>query len=72
MKADENKEGIADAVKAMFAAAKKDDWEEAGSCFADAQRLADDDSDEDAEGDSDDGDKKEKGKPLAALIFGKK
>jgi hypothetical protein len=71
MKSDDNKEGIADAVKAMFEAAEKEDWDEAASAFSDAQRLSDDDSEEPDEPDKGD-EGKSKGKPLAALIFGKK
>lgn len=45
-KAEENKDGIADAIKAMWEACQKEDWDAAADEFATAQSLADDDSGE--------------------------
>lgn len=75
-KAEDNREGIADALKAMWAACEKEDWDTAAEEFATAQSLADDDSNEMAEGDSKadgegDEDGKSKGKGLVMAIFGK-
>ena len=72
-KAEDNKEGIADALKAMFKAAESEDWDTAAEEFSTAQDLADDDSDEPAEGD--DGEDKpndgKNGKGLLMAVFGK-
>jgi hypothetical protein len=72
-KAEENKDGIADALKAMWAACEKEDWDTAAEEFSTAQSLADDDSDESTESDSGEGDDKGggKGKGLMMAIFGK-
>ena len=73
-KAEENKDGIADAIRAMWEACQKEDWDAAAEEFATAQELADDDSDESAEGDeaSDGGEgDKSKGKGILMAVFGK-
>lgn len=71
---EENKEGIADALKAMWAACEKEDFDGAVEEFATACNLCDDDSDEAAEGNTTEGDDKEgdEGKKgLLLAVFGK-
>jgi hypothetical protein len=70
MKDDEGDSGLQDAIDAFFEAGKKEDWKGAEQAFRDMWRLVDVDSEkEDPEAEDD---KKEKGKPLAAIILGKK
>jgi hypothetical protein len=71
-KAEENREGIADAIKAMMAACEKEDWDGAADEFAMAQSLADDDSGEKAEGDKGGMKDEGKGKGLLVAVLGEK
>jgi hypothetical protein len=67
---DEGDVGLQDAIQAFFEAGDKKDWEEAEQAFRDMWRLVDVDSEEEDPEAEDD--KNEKGKPLAAIILGKK
>ena len=70
MKEEDDTSGLQDAIDAFFEAGEKKDWKGAEQAFRDMWRLVDVDSEEEDPEAEDD--KKEKGKPLAAIILGKK
>ena len=70
---EENKDGIADALKAMWEDCQKGDFEAAVEEFAMAQSLADDDAEEEGEmGEGGEMGGEEKGKGLLVAVLGKK